>query len=370
MDRAGNIYGVTTEVEGPGTVFQMKRFNGGWILNTLYTFKGGDDGYVPVGRLVFGPDGGLYGTTYQGGTGSDGGICQHGCGTAYRVVPPTSACKSALCSWNETVLHSFQGGNDGIYPYAGLVFDQAGNAYGDTTSGGSGLNGTVFQLTPQQGQWTETILHNFTGIGQDGVFPGHELIFDSAGNLYGTAGGSSSHDGVVFELAKSGSNWTTSTLYQFQGGTLGAGPIGIVLDRSGNLYGGTNSGGDAGYCCAGTIWELSPSGGGWNFNLQFDLAGNGGPWDNVVMDSSGNLYGTTAGDGAYGYGNVYKVSPALGGGWTYTDLYDFTDATDGSWPGALVLDSNGNLYGAAQQGGMFGGNCLDTGCGTVWEITP
>ena len=195
LDRAGNLYGMTTEDSGPGTVFQLKRTGGNWALNTL-TYPGGS---IPLGRVVFGPDGTLYGTTNEGGSGG----CQFGCGTVYNVLTPV--CIS--CPWTATVLYSFTGGADGSGPYAvDPVFDQAGDLYGTTAGGGSASDGVVFKLTPPGSGWTESVIHDFSGA--DGIFPASGVIFDSAGNLYGTTErGGAFGKGTVYRLARSGSVW-------------------------------------------------------------------------------------------------------------------------------------------------------------------
>ena len=137
MDQAGNLYGTTFGLgSGYGTVFRLKRTAGGWIFNPLYSFTGGSDGAGPEARLVFGPDGSLYGTTTFGGGGSCTGVFD-GCGTIFRLRPSATPCKSVLCPWTETVLYRFSGGSDGLYPmYGALVFDKAGNMYGTTYAGG------------------------------------------------------------------------------------------------------------------------------------------------------------------------------------------------------------------------------------------
>ncbi len=355
LDNAGNLYGTTTEYQGPGTVFQLKHSNGGWTLNTLFAFNG-SDGSIPQGRVVFGPNGSLYGTTTYGGL--------LGYGTVYNLKPSATACKTAPCLWTETVLYSFTGGDDGSLPYfVDPVFDQEGNLYGTTIEGGSGeggAGGVVFKLAPSNGGWTQSVIYSFTGT--DHPYSG--VIFDAAGNLYGTTseGGQYGY-GSVYQVAPSGSGWTESTLYSFQGTTDGAVPIGgLIFDQSRHLYGTTS---------AGTVFELLPSGGNWMFALVHRLNGGGGPEGNLVIDSAGNLYGTAYSDGAYGFGSVFKLKPA-NGGWTYTSLHDFTDGSDGGYPiGGPTMDANGNLYGTTVSGGSQGGNCHNSGgCGVVWEITP
>jgi uncharacterized repeat protein (TIGR03803 family) len=372
LDRAGNLYGTTTEDSGPGTVFQLKRTGGNWNLTTL----GFTDG-IPSGRVVFGPNGTLYGTTNEGGSGG----CQFGCGTVYSLQQ-TPACIN--CPWTMTVLYSFTGGADGSGPYAvDLVFDQAGDLYGTTAGGGSVGHGVVFKLTPSGSGWTESVIHDFSGA--EGIFPASGVIFDSAGNLYGTTErGGAFGKGTVYRLARSGSAWVESTLYSFQGGTDQGFPVGgLLFDRSGNLYG-TTTGGGGGSGPGGTVFELSPSGENWIFHLLYAWGGivGGGPQGNLAMDAEGNLYGATSGDGAYGEGSVFKLAP-FSGGWSFTDLHDFTGFTggithvrgDGAGPtGGVILDANGNVYGTTAYGGIFGESCENGGggygCGVVWQITP
>jgi len=182
MDRAGRLYGTTVyggSSPGLGTVFQLSRKGSGWVLNRIYNFNGNstNDGGRPFAGLTIGPDGSFYGTTYEGGGGCS--LTNRGCGTVYNLKPPASACKSALCPWAETVIYRFVGGSDGAQPgYGNLVFDQAGNIYGTTSSGGVS-GGTVFELTPSNGGWTESVLHSFTG-GSDGAIPWGGLVLDKS----------------------------------------------------------------------------------------------------------------------------------------------------------------------------------------------
>ncbi len=363
FDRAGNLYGTTTDAYGPGTVFQMKRRNGSWVLNTLHTFSS-SDGYLPHGGVTFGPDGSLYGTTSTGGGSSCGG--EDVCGSVYNLRPPSRACASTLCPWVFTKLYEFQGGNDAADPgHVKPIFDVAGNLYGTTVEGGGLMNdGTVFELIPSGSGWTESLLQ--TNMGN----PNSGLIMDRAGNLYGT----STSGGTVFELSLSGSGWTLQTLFRFPAdGSDGTNPWGaLIMDGAGNLYGTTNSDGPGG---GGTVFEMSPSGGGWTFSLLYSLAGrrNGGPYESLAMDAAGNLYGTTVKGGPNECGNVFRLSPTPNG-WAYTDLHDFTCRADGQAPyGGPIVDASGNIYGTAAYGGMFGGDCNGPngiGCGTVWKITP
>ena len=384
IDRPGNLYGTTGHgglSEGGGyccgTVFKLTHKGSGWVFSPLYSFDeaGGpmQDGVSPMARVIFGPDGSLYGTTLYGGSRDYCGNGQ-GCGTAFKLSPPPTACKTALCGWNETILYRFTGESDGGEPgYGDLAFDQAGNIYGTTITGGvgncnnpAGTCGLVYKLTPSSGGWTESVLYTFTG-GSNGGNPYASVVFGPDGNLYGTTtvGGSGCNGygcGTVFQLKPSGSGWTENVLYAFQGGSDGANPYGgLIFDPSGNLYGTTVSGGSGG---GGTVFMLTFNG-GWTFSLVYSFTGAGnspGPFDSLIRDPAGNLYGTTAGDGAYGYGSVFQLTPS-GSGWTETDLYAFT-CDEGCYPhGGVVLDANGSLYGTTELGGPGNG-------GIVFELTP
>jgi uncharacterized repeat protein (TIGR03803 family) len=373
LDQAGNLYGTTQfggsyncEIGGCGTVFKLTHRGSGWVLSQLYVFAGGDDSQYPAAKLSFGPDGALYGS-------SEGGIV----GTVFSLRPPASICRSISCPWIKTVVFSF--GESG--PSGDLTFDAAGNIYGTTANGGMFQNcgglgcGVVYELTLSGGVWTEDILHNFTD-GVDGGHPHSGVLFDHAGNLYGTASIDNFEDssgGVVFELTPSGSGWTQTVLYRFQNSAAGSGPYGgLIFDAAGNLYGTTAYGGSGD---GGTVFELSPSGDNWNFNLLSSLTGLPGgylgPYGKLVQDSVGNLYGTSVSGGANNYGYVFKLTPS-NGGWTLTDLHDFTNGSDGAWPyDGLVIDANGNLYGTAFVGGNPGEGCYyGFNCGVVFEITP
>ena len=375
MGGAGRLYGTTAygsysggtcQRFGCGTVFSLTRKNSAWVLSALYSFQGANDGGHPLARAIIGPDGTLYGTTTEGGNSACEG---NGCGTVFNLRPPPTFCPAVSCPWIEAVLYRFSGGSDGAHPETGtLIFDQAGHLYGTTLSGGT-FNcgdytcGVVFELEPSNGSWTENVLYNFTGVGGGHPFAG--VVFDKAGNLYGTA---SYGPGVVFQLTPSGSGWTPNTLHTFQGGNDGSYPYAsLIFDPWGNLYGTTAYGGaDNG----GTVFELTPSNGSWTYTLVYTLTAPGGegPWSNLVMDSAGNLYGTSRFGGIYGAGAVFELTPT-NGGWSYTSLHDFTGASDGGGPiGDLILDAKGNLYGTASEGGR--NLCFGNGCGVVFEITP
>jgi uncharacterized repeat protein (TIGR03803 family) len=371
LDAAGNLYGTTTVsdgIYGPGVVFELTpTAGGGWTEKVLYNFCSQNnctDGSLPYASLIFDAAGNLYGTTAYGG--------DYGSGTAFELTPTAGG------GWAEKVLYSF-GGN----PFSGLIFDAAGNLYGTTYWGGTYGQGTAFELTPTPGGgWTETVLHSFILNGTDGAYPYAGLIFDAAGNLYGTTywGGTwvscGYGCGTVYELTPAaGGDWTETVLHSFgienirdpNGYHPGAG---LIFDAAGNLYGTTQRGDGTGCGGAGcgTVFELTPTaGGGWTEKVLHGF-GNGTdgaePYAGLIFDVAGDLYGTTTGGGDYGHGTVFELAPTAGGDWTETVLYSFGNGTDGANPDAgLIFDKNGSLYGTTTGGGTYGG-------GTVFELSP
>ncbi|MGA2370521.1 MAG: choice-of-anchor tandem repeat GloVer-containing protein [Candidatus Korobacteraceae bacterium] len=340
MDGAGTFYGTA------GVAFKLKNSGNGWALTPLYNF-----GPNTTGEIVVGPAGGLYGTNPEGGY--FGGLCsEYGCGLVFNLQPPSTACASVLCNWNETTLYTFTEYGE-AFPNNGIVFDPTGNLYGTT------LFNTVFELSPSSGGWTFNIIYSFNGM--DGATPYSGLIRDSSGYLYGTTAADGPYGGgTVYRLTRSGSEWTIDLLYAFQDGSDGAGPIGgLVFDNQGNLYGTTTAGGSGG---AGTVFKLAPSNGLWTLTTLYSFSGMAGTgsYASLAIDASGNLYGTTYREGANGYGSVFKLTSS-GGSWTYTDLHDFT-AYDGCYPsGNITLDAQDNLYSTASA-------CGEYQHGVVWEI--
>ena len=315
----------------------------------LYDFYGSSDGNCPLGRVAFAPDGTLFGTTGYGGL--------NDAGTVFRLKPSPTAPRQWWAAWNETVLYSFAGGSDGAQPEGDLTLDANGNIYGTTTSGAAGYNcyqgcGVIYELTPSGGTWTETILYATSYYG-DGYYPSGGVVFDAAGNLYGVfAGGGEYNSGAVYQLSPSGSGWAEHILYNF---SFGNGPLdsGLIIDWSGNLYGTTSYGNQ--------VFELTPDNGGWIYSTLYQLPGE--PKGKLVMDAAGNLYGTAGRGGPYGKGSVYKLAPSLGG-WTYLSLHDFVNDSDGyELNGSLILDGSGKIYGTTLAGGTYD-------FGVVFEITP
>jgi uncharacterized repeat protein (TIGR03803 family) len=384
MDAAGNLYGTTYggSFGGGGTVFELSPSpGGGWTETVLYAFDHGNSGgSFPYAGLIMDSAGNLYGTTNNGGYADIwGNGCN--CGTVFELSPIEGG------GWRETQLHSFGYRGDGASPgYAGVIMDAAGNLYGATTSGGIYGYGIVYELSPKAGGgWTETVLHSF-GNGNDGSSPQGGLTIDTAGNLYGTTqwGGGNNRCtggpggcGTVYELSPNPGGWTETILHSFNGVDGWLPHSTLIMDAGGNLYGTTQDGGitpclDYETGC-GTVFELTPrEGGGWTETVlhSFGRTPTDGinPWTGVTMDSAGNLYGTTLNGGTYSYGTVFKLSPAGGGGWTETILHSF-NGTDGLSPyGLPITDRAGNVYGTTYEGGSS--PYCPGGCGVVWEITP
>jgi len=337
----------------------------GQKLTILYAFPGQPDGSGPYAPPIKDKHGNLFGTTYAGGS--------KDWGTVYEIS----------ASGKETVLHSFVGGKDGSTPTSGLTMDAQGNLYGTTYTGGStdcfnGYGcGVVYELSPRQGGWKETILYAFKGGSDGGLLSFGNLARDTDGNLYGTTmyGGNRPWPhggGVVYKLTHRHGRWVHTTLYAF--GTTskkdGATPYGGVnLDAKGNVYGTTFYGGSAG---AGTVFELDAVG-SETFLFSFGISGDGEfPEAGLVRDGAGNLYGTTmsGGDPSCVCGTAFKLDTSG----TETVLHVFAGyPSDGASPRQLTLDAAGNLYGTTYYGGDST-DCLSNnqpiGCGKVFKLSP
>lgn len=297
-------------------------------------------------------------------------VCQRLLATLYAALGALSlltilASPSSAAQYK--VLYKFANVEDGYFPNAGLVIDAAGNLYGTTYYGGPGNSiGTVFKLAPDQhGGWTKSILYAFSD-GADGGFPGSDLIFDNAGNLYGTTVGGGANDmGTVFKLTpKPDGTWTESVLYSFAGGPDGAYPEAkVTIDASGNLYGTTRQGGTGcGADGCGTVFKLMPSpGGSWTEQQLYRFSGGRdghGPYAGVIFDGSGNLYSTTGYGGTRGNtGTAFKLTPNPDDTWTETVITRFHDQPSGIPYAGLIFDGAGNLYGT-------------TVSGTVYKLSP
>jgi len=339
-------------------------------LKVLHRFTGAN-GSTPLAGLVFDTAGNLYGTTTYGGDLSCSGYGGAGCGTVFKLS------KDPDGTWTESVLHKFSGA-DGVMPEAGLIFDAAGNLYGTTSYGGSSSNcvgypgcGTVFKLSPNSnGSWTESVLYSFKGeVGDlfyDGQFPRAGLIFDAAGNLYGTTvlGGDSTCGqfaggcGSVFKLtANSGGSWTESLLYSFNGSDGQYPSSRLIFDPDGNLYGTTQGGsGTTGY--GAVVFKLAPnSDGSWSESVLHAFSGLSDgevPLAGLILDATGSLYGTaeqggiqTCAGGYGGCGLVFKLTQKPDGSWKKTALHMFAGKPVGDPASDLIFDAAGNIYGTA-----------------------
>jgi len=315
-------------------------------FSIIHNFTGGAEGASPFAGLVMDAAGNLYGTTAFAGS--------YGAGTVFELKHSGSA-------WVLNPLYNFLGGQDGIMPYyGGVTFAPDGTLFGTTAQGGTNTEGcgdsgcgTAFHLTPQPDppvtllpSWNEDIIHNFSAY-NDGWWPSSAVVFDSTGALYGTTLEGSSSFGTIWKMTPSGGGWTEQVLTTFSGAA-GDGMYpywGLTPDSAGNFYGTTNQGGAYSW---GTIYELSPSGGQWSKTIlySFTNGSDGGlPIGGVVFDRWGNLFGATT-ERDSGGGTIYELSPS-NGNWAFHTLYSFTGrGASGPW-GNLLVDSNGDLYGSA-----------------------
>jgi len=341
-------------------------------LTTIYSFAGTPDGESPVGALVFDKAGNLYGTTESGGA--------NGWGSVFELSPNGDG------TWTESTLYSFcdPGCPNGTNPAAALVLDDAGNLYG-TTIGGGGPQcppgypgcGTVFELmhpaTPG-GIWTESVLYEFCQIPGDdncidGAQPHGKVIFDSAGNLYGTTPiGGANGGGAVFELSPGSNGWIETLLYSFcpqPNGLIcpdGDSPeAGVTFDKSGNLYGTTSAGGSSKYRGGGVVFKLSPGSNGWTENVLYGFQTPSGRYGgyllgDVALDSAGSIYSTANEGGPSNLGTVFRLTPK-------GNLQELSfNGSNGASPTAGVLfdPRSGAVYGTTSGGSQF--------FGTVFQV--
>lgn len=334
-----------------GAVFEAlenRRLLSGYTLAAIASFNGAD-GSSPLSTLVADSSGNLYGTTTEGGAG--------GGGTIFEI---------AHGSTSVTTLASFSGVSGvnvptGNYPYAGLIIDSSGDLFGTASSGGADNDGAVFELA--HAARTITTLASFNGT--DGAGPTAPLLLDSSGNLYGTASAGGAHgDGTVFEIAH-GSRTITAlgTFNSFNGSN----PVaGLSIDSSGNLFGTTSLGGVAPGPYPdgnGTVFEIARGSKSITTLAIFDGTDGQYPDGGVVLDSSGNLFGTTY-NGGHDNGSDGTVFELAHGSSTITTLVSFNGANGNLPDAALVLDSSGNLFGTTD----FGPGSFGKGDGTVFEI--
>jgi uncharacterized repeat protein (TIGR03803 family) len=382
LDAQGNLYGDTLNGGGDcglqeacGVVFQLTHNNNGtWSENVLHNFEGnGADGGNPTAPVAFDRHGNLYGASN----------CVQDCffntqGVLFQLLPQSNG------PWRESILYNLQG--DGCAPNSeygtgGLVvcsvaFDHTGRLFAQTVTGGTtgpdcvsfGCGQVLFLGQVSVFSWYRIVLHDFMDGSSDGRFPEGLLAFDTSNNVYGTTGaGGSANAGTVYMLTPNHvtPGYRETLLHSFQGGSSdGANPTaGVVLDASGNVYGTTSEGGAAGL---GMVYILTPqSNGTWSETVLYSLQGGNDaamPNSSLTFDAAGNLYGT-AGGGADNQGTIFKLTSS-GSHWTESVFHTFTGALDGGNPyGGVTIDAAGNIYGTASRGGT--GNE-----GIVFEITP
>ena len=358
IDPAGSLYGTSVQggAFGGGTVFQLTPSGTGWTHTVLYSFTGGADGGEPYKGVTLDAHGNLYGTAVTGGS----GVCEGGCGVAFKLT------KSGT-TWTQSVIHAFAGGNDGSGPGAGLAFDK-GNLYGMTATGGDFGLGVIYKLhQDQSGNWTESVIHSFTG-GTDGSSgSAGRLISDQAGNLYGVATtGGANGQGTAFELVRSqNGNWKFKTLYAFKGDPDAGFPYGaLVFDASGNLYGTTYYDGANDL---GAVYQLISTGTGkWKEKVLYSFQGgndSNSSIGNLVIDGAGNLYGTTS-EGGVGFGTIFKVTRNANGKWIESVVHSFQSVPDGAFAyNGMIPDGLGNFFGATVHGGA-------SNDGAIYKFTP
>jgi uncharacterized repeat protein (TIGR03803 family) len=375
-DSSGNIYASFVGQE----VFELSPAASGWSYKAIAETPG------TVSSLLIAPGGIIYGTTSNGGDVVTS--CPTGCGTVFKLTPPTSAGGT----WGEGTILSFtRGSNGGVAPSPnGLTLGKGGVLYGEATMGGDPASpyGAIFALHPptqSNPSWTYDSLYEFLG-GADGFYPYGTLTFDTAGNLYGTtlAGGVKQDGcnsfgyescGTAFELSpgSNGGAWTKSTIYSFQGpGTDGSNPMGgMLIDASGNLYGVTRLGGTSA-AGAGTVFKLTPatsSGGSWTETLLYNFKGK--PDANqplgIIQVPGGNMYGAAMSGGADNDGAVFQMTPLTGGAWSESVVYTFNTLNSGIDPDTNVIYFNNALYGATSEGGLAG-SC-GAPCGVIYQLS-
>jgi uncharacterized repeat protein (TIGR03803 family) len=363
VDHASNIYGTTVQGGNfsSGTVFQLSPAGTTWTHTVLYSFTGSRDGGEPYKGVTLGGPGILFGTAGVGGL-YVGPCVDTGCGVVFKLTNSGGV-------WTQTVIHSFTGGHDGFGPGSGVTVGSHGNVYGTTPTGGDNGLGIVYQLQPDgNGNYTEKVIHTFTGGADGSGGSAGRLVVNAAGTIFGlcTTGGANGA-GVVFQLTPvQNGEWNLTTLYAFKGEPDSGFPYGaLVQDAYGNLYGTTYY---AGANDLGTIYRLSLRNGVWTETALYSFKGGtdgSGPISNLVADASGNLFGTTSEGGAQcSCGTVFKLSVEPNGA-AYRVVYRFTGPPDGAFVyNGMVADSGGTtLYGATVHGGVFNE-------GAIYKLRP
>lgn len=349
---SGRFYGTANEGGNPacappcGSIFELApKASGGWSYRTLYSFVSDNSGSHPYGKVVFDAAGNLYGTASLDPEEKQGVV--------FKLTPTASG------PWTEAIIQTFSTG------VVGPTMDAAGNLYVVAPAGGTMGRGGVTELTMNSGgTWSQTLLYSFTGK-PDGQTPYSALTFDAAGNLYGTTEiGGSHNSGSVYELTPASGSWTEKLLYSFDKthGSVPEGPV--CLDSAGNIYGVAYEGGAYN---EGTVFELrAGKSGSWSILVlhSFNFAAGDGEFPNFYLTPGppGVFYGTALDGGAYNRGTLYSVQRGSNGQWSETILYNF--GPNGQWPQSGVTVGPGNaLFGATGYGGA-------SGTGVVYEVEP
>ncbi len=354
-DSAGNLYGTSVQggTYGGGTVFQVTPAG---VHTVLYNFTGGTDGGEPYKGVTLDAKGNLYGTAVTGG----GGSCEGGCGVVFKLTNSGGV-------WTQSVIHAFGGGNDGSGPGSPVTLDRYGNVYGTTPTGGALGVGVVYQLTPGTTGWKFHLVHTFTG-GADGEGGSAGRLLIARGSLYGacTTGGGNGF-GTVYQITPTQGKWTFTTLYAFKDTPDGALPYGsLVYDNAGNLYGTTYYAGANDF---GSVYKLTNNNGTWTESVIYSFKGGtdgASPISSLVSDAAGNLYGTTSDGGAASCscGVIYKMTRGAGGQWKESVVYSFPGSPDPGFAyNGMIGDGAGNFYGATVHGGT-------NNDGAIYEFTP
>lgn len=335
VDAWGNVYGTAlggrTCIGCPqpqySPLYKLSHNGSGWVFTTAINLR-----YPSFTGLVYDANGVLYGTEVPEGLIG---------GTVYELRRSST---SHLFPWTETALHYFGNGSDGNSPND-LTIDSQGNLYGTTEWDGTYGGGTVFKLTRTGSGWTYNVLYELGGSG--GSQPGGRVAVDAAGNVYGTTWSGGNYDcGVIFEVTPAGRE---TVLHYFNSDDGCGSASGLIFDPSGNLYG-----------AAAVLYELSPGPDGWSFRQVYRFPDGGST--NLALDPAGSFYGAVTFGGPTRSGEVFKLTPGSDG-WTYTVLHDFSGPDGWGLYAGVALDANGNLFGAASQGGAYN-------YGVVFEITP
>jgi uncharacterized repeat protein (TIGR03803 family) len=304
LDRAGNLYGTAVTggsgscEGGCGVVYKLTKSGGTWTQTVIHAFTGGDDGSGPGARVTVDRSGDVYGMAPTGGA--------NGLGTIYKIHQRPHGTPTF------NVIHTFTGGADGSTGSAGRMILRHGRLFGAATTGGMYGSGIIFELTPTDvGEWDLRPVYSFRGQ-PDGSFPYGAILFDGSGNVYGTTYyGGTNGIGAVYKLStRPTGEWGEEIIYSFQDGTDGNSPISnLVFDAAGNLYGTTSEGGAG----SGVIFKLSPVGGGqWIESVVHSFQGppdGSFAYNGMVVDRFGNFYGATVHGGMNDDGSVYKFTP-------------------------------------------------------------